>query len=93
MKVQYRKGSVAKIDLTFRLSPDVVRDRRWGFGDTAPCVASGQRGLVDGIPCSFGCSGGLVKGLLGLTMDGLWGILSGLTKSTDHPSMLSSSKT
>ncbi|CAJ1339180.1 unnamed protein product [Effrenium voratum] len=30
------QGVSGKIQLTFRLSPSVVRDRRWGYGDTTP---------------------------------------------------------
>jgi len=30
------EGQTGKVRLTFRLSPDIVRDRRWGYGDTAP---------------------------------------------------------
>eukprot|EP00913_Durusdinium_trenchii_P017315 g16283.t1 len=30
------QGASGKIQLTFRLSPDVVRDRRWGYGDKTP---------------------------------------------------------
>jgi len=30
------QGVSGKIRLTFRLSPDVVRDRRWGYGDDPP---------------------------------------------------------
>jgi len=30
------QGVSTKIQLTFRLSPDVVRDRRWGYGDKPP---------------------------------------------------------